>query len=178
MGRWAHCSRAQRIAHCVSEKRGTSLPSRRSARPPPPPSLPSQLSLPSSPSPSLVHLGRTEACFCCAVPRRRLGCIGPPPPDLLFSGGRSTATTTTGADGDPARTDHPHRFSGGRRSSCKSRRRTRSSSPPSAESSTAPAPSAAGAPRSHLPLVWINLVGVACFMTSLGVVRVPFVLSL
>ncbi|KAG2591085.1 hypothetical protein PVAP13_5NG447440 [Panicum virgatum] len=100
MGRWAHCSRAQRIAHCVSEKRGTSLPSRRSARAPPPASHPNCRSRP---------------------PLLPLWCI---------SGGRSTATTTTGADGDPARMDHPHRFSGGRRSSCKSRRRTRSSSPP------------------------------------------------
>jgi len=70
--------------------------------------------------------------ICASPPASDPNCRSRPPllPLWCISGGRSTATTTTGADGDSARTDHPHRFSGGRRSSCKSRRRTRSSSPP------------------------------------------------
>ena len=83
-----------------------------------PPGLPSQLSLPSSPSPSLVHLGRTEHRHHHHWRGRRSGADGPPPPLL----GRTEKQLQ-----EPAA--HEVFFT------------------PSAGSSTAPAPSAAGAPR-------------------------------
>jgi len=129
-GTLAHCSRAQRIAHCVSEKRGTSLPSRRSARGPRPPIPTVTPVLPFS----LSGASRADGA--------------PPPPPLARTEIRRGRTTPTAsrADGEAAARAggargllHPQRWifhcSGTICSRC---------------SSTRPS-------RSHLPLVWLHL---------------------